>query len=394
MTERRKKHIGLWIFGILFLVVAVHFFVTAFSVSAELPAILEYKRSRLSDGITFSTYEKLPNTSYSEKLSICSELDPVTIDGIGEVRPVLVNENYFTVYHIYVAGSPITAEHIDKKLPAVVISDRAARRLSLNADVVGQTISLYGRDFTVTGVYNKPSGFLRENSSDIYDRVYLPYNCYDGYADISVDTVSAPKGAYSEKTMPLLGMTETDTGFYMENDLSIKRDILINLPNLLISVIAVILTIIAIRLITKLIVQTRRKLQNDSQKDYYPTVIKRNIGYILLRILAVILLIAVPAAFFIFFPPRLVLPQSYIPYDNIFEISHYLDAFKTTLQTVHTNLWCGSTYLSELFWISFTVCTAELIVLSAASCYYSVKIYQAVKRRKQQSLSAQSQRMI
>lgn len=383
MTEHRKKHIGLWIFGVLLLIAAVHFFVTAFSVSAQLPDILEYNRSRLSGGITFSTYEKLPNTSYKEKLSVCSELDPVTVNGIGGVRPTLVNENYFSVYDVYVAGSPITAEHIDKKLPAVVISDRAARSLRLNADVVGQTISLYGRDFTVTGVYKKPIGFLREISSDIYERVYIPYTCYDGYADLSVDTVSAPKGTYSEKTMPLLGMTETKTDYYMQNDLSVKRDILANLPNLLFSVIAVILTVIAIKLITKLIAQTRSKLKFDSQKDYYPTVFKQNLGYILLRVLAAVLLIAVPATLFIFFPPKLILPQSYIPYDNIFEIKHYLNAIRTTMQTEHTNLWCGNAYLSNLFWSAFTICTAELSILTAASCYYSVKIYQAVTKRKQ-----------
>ena len=175
------------------------FFHISITVTDEIPLVIEYDRSRLSPGITFATYEKLTGNSYKEDLSVYAGLDPVTLDKIGEVKPVLVNENYFKVYGVHVGGSGFTDQHIRNHTPAIVISDKVAMKLSLDSNVIGQQITLYDTVFTIVGIYKMPDGFLSEISSDIYDRVYIPYTCYDDYSDISIDSIAATKGTYSEK---------------------------------------------------------------------------------------------------------------------------------------------------------------------------------------------------
>ena len=346
---KKHKHISLTVSIILFLLLTTMFFYISITVANEIPAVMEYDRSRLSPGITFSTYEKLTSKSYKESLSVYAELEPVILDEIGEVKPVLVNENYFKVYGIHVGGSGINEQYILNRTPAIVINDKAAMSMSLDDNVIGKQITFYDKDFTIVGIYKKPDGFLREISSDIYDRVYIPYTCYDNYAEISIDALAAIKGTYSEKALPLLGLTETDTNFYIQNDLAIKHDITANFPNLLIFVFALILAIIIIKTLIRFIKQTYHKLHEDYQSFNLSVVLRHNWLYILSRFLIVVLLIAIPITLLVLFPPKLTLPMSFIPDDNIFDISYYLEAFKYTSQLFNSILLVNNTYLNHLF---------------------------------------------
>lgn len=261
---------------------------------------------------------------------------------------MLINENYFDVYGIHVGGSAITKEHIRKHIRAVIVSDQIALRMSLDGSVIGQTVPLFGQDFIVVGIYKKPDGFLHEISSDIYDRVYIPYTCYDGYADLSIDAIAAPKGSYSEKALPMLGLTETDPNFYLENDLATKHDMIAALPNLLIFTFTLILSAI-IKTLSRIIKQTYHKLHEDYQSNNMPAVLRNNGFYILSRLIIVAFLIAIPITLILILPPKLIIPESFIPDDSIFDITHYLEEFKYTLQLFNTNLSNSYSYLNHFF---------------------------------------------
>lgn len=361
MADRKKKHIGLWVTGILFLLSAVLFFAIAYSVAAEIPRVLEYDRSSLSNGLTFRSYERLPNIYYKDELAVSGELKPVKVENIGEVKPVLVNEHFFEIYHIHVGGSGITAEQVNNKTRAVVISDKAALSLSLDGDVIGRTITLYGKDYTVVGIYQQPKGFLRESASDIFDRVYIPYTCYEGYADVPIDSFAAPKGVYSEKSIPLLGMTKSDTSFYIENDLVVKNEMIANFPHLFIAVIALAFAVFAFKMITRMTRRAYQKLHEDAQNDYGKKVLQKNWLYLLSRVLLSLLLIAVPVTLWILFTPRLVLPPNYIPYDNIFDIKHYIEALIEHMQMTNAGIISGNRYFQCL-------CDHSVLILSILLC--------------------------
>lgn len=354
---------------------AVHFITTSLSVSAELPNALEYSRSRYSGGVTFAAYESISDDAYRKALGVYTELDTAYIEKIGELRPVMINERYFDVYGIHIGGSGITKQHLDNRVKAVVISDAAARSMSLDGNAVGRTISLLGSEYMVVGIYHKPDGFLREAASDVYERVYIPYTCVDGYRDTPIDTITATIGTHSEKSLSLLGLTETNTRLYLRNDLGVKHDILSNLPSLFISILGVILAVIALIQIVKIGRQTADKLRADQQNDYLSGVIKKSRKYLILRILLILLLTAVPTAILILFPPRLILPLSFIPQDNLFDVGHYLTELTKTLQYIHTNIRCGNDYLTNLFWSAWPICVVEFLLSLIGSCYLIIRLY-------------------
>lgn len=363
MTKQKHKNISLYFAYILFLLLTAVFLLISFNVVKEVPRLSECSRSRLSEGITFSTYEKLPNISYSKELAVCSELETQTVSDIGEVKPVLINENYFDIYNIYVSGSKITKEHITNKAPAIVISDKAALSLNLDKNVVGKTISLWDKEFTIVGVYKKPSGFLREISSDIYDRVYVPYTCYKDYSKLSIDVLTAPKSSYSEKGLPLMGITQTDKEFYIKNDLAVKHDIIANFPILLISVINLIFVIFAIKIISSMFRKSYHKLHKEYKHEYFFILLRQNFSYLLPRFLLSIILITLPITLFILFTPKLIMPVNYIPYDNIFELKHYILAFTNEMQLNNANLTVANNYHQNLSFNSIVILSILLIVL-------------------------------
>ena len=348
MAEQKRKNGWLWFSCIAFLLIAALYSAVSITTANEIPHILEYSRSRLSAGITFSYVEKMPGATYGENLALCSEMDPQTVGDLGEIKPVLVNQYYFDVYNIHVGGSAVTEEHITKKIPAVVISDKAAFRMSPDADVVGRTVTLYDREFTIVGIYRKPDGFLREVSSDVYDRVYIPYTCYDGWQEVSVDTLASPKGTYYAKAIRLLGLTGSDTGFYLENDLAVKQEMIANFTDFFIAVIAVILAILALRIIASLIRASHRRLREEYQALYLSALLRKEWLFLLSRVLIITALIAVPVILLILFPPKLVLPLNYIPYDNIFELKHYLNTFIEQMQLTNAELAVGNGYYARL----------------------------------------------
>ena len=364
---KKHKHISLTVCILLFLLLTTMFFYISITVAGEIPSVMEYDRCRLSSGIPFTTYEKLTIKSYKEDMSVYAELNPEILDEIGEVKPVLVNENYFKVYGIHVGGSGITEQHIQNRVPAIVISDKVAMKLSLDGNVIGQQISLYDKDFTIVGIYKKPDGFLSEISSDIYDRVYIPYTCYDNYADISIDSLAATKGTYSEKTLPLLGLTETDTNFYIENDLATKHDIIAYFPNLLIFVFTLILSVTIIRILNRIIRQAYQKLHKDYQNNNLSVVLRSNWLYILSRFLIAVLLIAVPVVLVILFPPKLIIPPNYIPFDNIFDLKHYIEVFTSQIQQANSNLPVGNNYSQHLFSISMILLSSSFALITVLS---------------------------
>ena len=363
----KHKHISLTVSIVVLLLLITLFFYISITVAGELPSIMEYNRSRLSSGIPFTTYEKLTIKSYKEDMSVFAELNPEILDEIGEVKPVLVNENYFKVYGIHVGGSGITELHIQNRVPAIVISDKAAMKLSLDGKVIGQQITLYDKNFTIVGIYKKPDGFLREISSDIYDRVYIPYTCYDDYAGISIDALAATKGTYSEKALPLLGLTETDTHFYIQNDLAIKHDIIASFPNLLIFIFTMILAVNIIRILSRLIKQAYYKLHEDFQNNNLSVVLRHNWLYIFTRILVAVSLIAVPITLIITFPPKLIIPPSYIPFDNIFDLKHYIEVFTSHMQQFNSDLPVCSNYYLHLFSISMILLSASFVMITVLS---------------------------
>ncbi len=374
MDKRKNHNASLWVLCIVFLLLTALFYLVTVPISDKIPRVIQYSRSRLSEGITFQTYEKISDDAYKKKLAVCREFDAVAADRLEEVKPVLINERFFEVHGIYVGGSAITADHIENKIPAIVISDRAADRMSLDGNMIGQTVSLFGRDFTVVGIYQKSGGILDELSSDIYERVYIPYTTVEGYEELSIDTFSASEGSLSEEALTMLGLTESDPSFYLKNDLKSKHDITENLWQLFLSVISLVIAVVCLVHLVRLSRDTAKKLRTEYEDKSVKEIILGNKGYLLVRLLCAILLIGIPVTMILFFPLKIVIEQKYVPYDNIFDISHYFEVLKTQIRLNNTHLAVGDLSYQNLFLISFISGVVLLLILSVLLIVIAVYI--------------------
>ena len=109
------------------------------------------------------------------------------------------------------------------------------------------------------------------------------------------------------------------------------------------------------------------KLHEDYQSFNLSVVLRHNWLYILLRFLIVVLLIAIPAVLIIIFPPKLIIPPNYIPFDNIFDLKHYIEVFTSQLQQFNANLPCGNNFYLHLFSISIILLSAFFVVITMLS---------------------------
>ena len=175
------------------------------------------------------------------------------------------------------------------------------------------------------------------------------------------------KALTPRKALPLLGLTETDTNFYIENDLATKHDIIANFPNLLIFVFTLLLAVIVIRIIRHIIKHAFHKLHEDYQNNNLSVILRKNWLYLLSRFLIAVSLIAVPTVLVILFPPKLIIPPSYIPFDNIFDLKHYIEVFTSQIQQFNANLTWGNNYYLHLFSISMILLSASFVMKTVLS---------------------------
>lgn len=386
MADQKRKHTGLWLTCAAALLLGILYAAVSVSVAAGLPRVLEYRRNRNSGGVTFSDYERMPQVSFTDNLALCAEPRPEMTERFGRVLPSLVNEHYFDVYQMTVRGSAVTEEHVKTGACAAVISDSAARRISLDGNVTGQTFSLWGKTFTIVGVYREPKNFWCRLAADGFDRVYVPHTCYEGYRELPVDTAAAPKGSYSEKALPLLGMKPTETDFYLENDIDVKHDMIAGFINLLASLIALVLIVAAVRIIAGMGRSAAQRLREAGQTAYLSGVLRQNRAYLVSRVLLAAALAAVPVALLLLFPPKLVIPPALIPYDDLFDIPYYLDAFTALVQQENAALATGNGYYQHLF--AHTMLALVPLFLLLAALIVTIAAGLAKFRRKKEAAAA------
>ncbi len=120
---------------------------------------------------------------------------------------------------------------------------------------------------------------------------------------------------------------------------------------------------ICLRRLIALIKSTVIKLRGDYENYNVMAIINRNKRFIFTRLLFAILMIGIPITLLIFFPIRLIIPQHYIPYDIVFDISYYLSVLKAEMQMSNTNLYAGNLYLNNLYSLSICICSVKLLLL-------------------------------
>lgn len=326
----------------------------------QLPSITQMNYNLKSDEkpLTVKDMNNLSDRISFNQVSFCVELDETNVKE-ETVTPVLTNEFYFEIYGQKLNGNSITEENIKNENKVAVISSSLALKLFFNTDAVGKTITLNDEVYTICGVIQESENIINSLSSDGKQRIYIPYTCYSGYENCDVYTISYDNSASSAPLIEQMKLAQ-----YHSTNFSEKANVIRNFENIIFLILFIALCFLALRLWYRICKKLIKDIKENLSENYILNSLKSiPIKYVLLAITAfgipvVLLIIFFLSDFSIF------IISKYIPYDNIFDVSYYLNTIIENSNMANNLALTGDTFLINLYSNSFSLLIWHVIIFA------------------------------
>lgn len=326
----------------------------------QLPSITQMNYNLKSDEkpLTVKDMNNLSDRISFNQVSFCVELDETNVKE-ETVTPVLTNEFYFEIYGQKLNGNSITEENIKNENKVAVISSSFALKLFFNTDAVGKTITLNDEVYTICGVIQESENIINSLSSDGKQRIYIPYTCYSGYENCDVYTISYDNSASSAPLIEQMKLSQ-----YHSTNFSEKANVIRNFENIIFLILFIALCFLALRLWYRICKKLIKDIKENLSENYILNSLKSiPIKYVLLAITAfgipvVLLIIFFLSDFSIF------IISKYIPYDNIFDVSYYLNTIIENSNMANNLALTGDTFLINLYSNSFSLLIWHVIIFA------------------------------
>lgn len=326
----------------------------------QLPSITQMNYNLKSDEkpLTVKDMNNLSDRISFNQVSFCVELDETNVKE-ETVTPVLTNEFYFEIYGQKLNGNSITKENIKNENKVAVISSSLALKLFFNTDAVGKTITLNDEVYTICGVIQESENIINSLSSDGKQRIYIPYTCYSGYENCDVYTISYDNLASSAPLIEQMKLSQ-----YHSTNFSEKANVIRNFENIIFLILFIALCFLALRLWYRICKKLIKDIKENLSENYILNSLKSiPIKYVLLAITAfgipvVLLIIFFLSDFSIF------IISKYIPYDNIFDVSYYLNTIIENSNMANNLALTGDTFLINLYSNSFSLLIWHVIIFA------------------------------
>ena len=326
----------------------------------QLPSITQMNYNLKSDEkpLTVKDMNNLSDRISFNQVSFCVELDQTNVKE-ETVTPVLTNEFYFEIYGQKLNGNSITEENIKNENKVAVISSSLALKLFFNTDAVGKTITLNDEVYTICGVIQESENIINSLSSDGKQRIYIPYTCYSGYENCDVYTISYDNSASSAPLIEQMKLSQ-----YHSTNFSEKANVIRNFENIIFLILFIALCFLALRLWYRICKKLIKDIKENLSENYILNSLKSiPIKYVLLAITAfgipvVLLIIFFLSDFSIF------IISKYIPYDNIFDVSYYLNTIIENSNMANNLALTGDTFLINLYSNSFSLLIWHVIIFA------------------------------
>ena len=326
----------------------------------QLPSITQMNYNLKSDEkpLTVKDMNNLSDRISFNQVSFCVELDETNVKE-ETVTPVLTNEFYFEIYGQKLNGNSIAEENIKNENKVAVISSSLALKLFFNTDAVGKTITLNDEVYTICGVIQESENIINSLSSDGKQRIYIPYTCYSGYENCDVYTISYDNSASSAPLIEQMKLSQ-----YHSINFSEKANVIRNFENIIFLILFIALCFLALRLWYRICKKLIKDIKENLSENYILNSLKSiPIKYVLLAITAfgipvVLLIIFFLSDFSIF------IISKYIPYDNIFDVSYYLNTIIENSNMANNLALTGDTFLINLYSNSFSLLIWHVIIFA------------------------------
>lgn len=356
----KKKILSVALISVLTVFVFCLCFYFSGNVLNQLPSITQMNYNLKSDEkpLTVKDMNNLSDRISFNQVSFCVELDETNVKE-ETVTPVLTNEFYFEIYGQKLNGNSIAEENIKNENKVAVISSSLALKLFFNTDAVGKTITLNDEVYTICGVIQESENIINSLSSDGKQRIYIPYTCYSGYENCDVYTISYDNSASSAPLIEQMKLSQ-----YHSTNFSEKANVIRNFENIIFLILFIALCFLAIRLWYRICKKLIKDIKENLSENYILNSLKSiPIKYVLLAITAfgipvVLLIIFFLSDFSIF------IISKYIPYDNIFDVSYYLNTIIENSNMANNLALTGDTFLINLYSNSFSLLIWHVIIFA------------------------------
>lgn len=326
----------------------------------QLPSITQMNYNLKSDEkpLTVKDMNNLSDRISFNQVSFCAELDETNVKE-ETVTPVLTNEFYFEIYGQKLNGNSITEENIKNENKVAVIGSNLALKLFFNTNAVGKIITINDENYTICGVIQESENIINSISGDGKQRVYIPYTCYSGYENCNINILSYDNQAISA---PLI--EQMDLSQYHSTNFSEKANVIRNFEHIIFLILFIALCFLALRLWYRICKKLIKDIKENLSENYILNSLKSiPIKYVLLAITAfgipvILLIIFFLSDFSIFIIPK------YIPYDNIFDVSYYLNTIIENSNMANNLALTGDTFLINLYSNSFSLLIWHVIIFA------------------------------
>lgn len=350
--------------AVLVTVLTICVFCLCFYVSGnalrQLPSITQMNYNLKSDALplTIADIEKLSERISFDGVSFCAELEETSVKA-ETVLPVLTNESYFEIYNHKLIGKGFTKENMENKDKVAVIESSLALKLFFNTNAVGKTITLNDEVYTICGIINEDENIINSLSSDGKQRVYVPYSGYKEYKNCEVNIIAYDNKSFSAPLIEQMNLTQ-----YHPTNFSEKAKVIENFEHILLLILFIALCAVSLKIWYRLCRKFVADIKENLSENYILNSLKSiPIKYVLLAITAfgipvVLLIIFFLSDFSIF------IISKYIPYDNIFDVSYYLNTIIENSNMANNLALTGDTFLINLYSNSFSLLIWHVIIFA------------------------------
>ena len=265
------------------------------------------------------------------------------------VTTLLVNENWFSDYKTEINGENISSKNIDNRDKVAIIGSSLALKLFFITDAVGKKICIDGNQYTICGVICENESLINKFSVDDKQRVYVPYTTSENYGDRTVDMIVYYNSVYTGAIVEQMDLPQ-----YYSVNLNDKNQTLSSFEHILYLAIFIGFSIIALKLWYRFSRKFFEEIKENLKLNYFLKSLKN----IPLKYVALVLVFAgIPAVLLIVFNIcdfSIFISSKYIPNDNIFDLSNYLNVLVDNAQTLNSQSLTGNPMLVNLFSRTFT----------------------------------------
>ncbi len=299
-------------------------------------------------------------------LAFCAETKDEKIKK-QTVTPVLTNSLYF-------GHNKIKTESF--KNSDIVISRTLAQKLFKTGEAVGKKLKLYGNNYTVSGVYDSRDGLFDRYFHDGKERVYINYEGIEDCQKYEINEMS-----YENQTQSAVTLEQMNPVNYHSTNLSEKSLVLRDFLNLAALIVYLVALVIAVKLWFYLCKRQINNIKATLEDSYSLESVRKNPrAYILLALFGAGIPLIIVSVFLICDFSIYIIPQ-YIPYDNIFDISHYLGEHAKAVAQLNSCALGGDKFLLNLYNGSFYALIFETVLFTISLIITAVYFYRILRKK-------------